>query len=59
MSTTGFPYLPQEDVVAAAWHVLAGARSRGPGTPLRLRSGPPVRESRRTVVPFAPVPRLP
>ena len=44
MSTTGFLYLPQEDVVAAAWHVLAGARSRGLGTPLRLRSGPPVWE---------------
>ena len=59
MSTTGFPYLPQEDVVAAAWHVLAGARSRGPGTPLRLRTGPPVWEWVETVVPFAPVPRLP
>jgi ornithine cyclodeaminase len=32
------------DDVAAAWHVLAGARSRGLGTPLRLRSGPPVWE---------------
>ena len=32
------------DDVAAAWHVLAGARSRGLGTPLRLRSGPPVFE---------------
>jgi ornithine cyclodeaminase len=32
------------DDVAAAWHVLSGARSRGLGTPLRLRSGPPVWE---------------
>jgi ornithine cyclodeaminase len=32
------------DDVAAAWHVLAGARNRGLGTPLRLRSGPPVWE---------------
>ena len=32
------------DDVAAGWHVLAGARSRGLGTPLRLRSGPPVWE---------------
>ena len=32
------------DDVAAAWHVLAGARGRGLGTPLRLRSGPPVWE---------------
>jgi ornithine cyclodeaminase len=32
------------DDVAAARHVLAGARSRGLGTPLRLRSGPPVWE---------------
>jgi N-[(2S)-2-amino-2-carboxyethyl]-L-glutamate dehydrogenase len=32
------------DDVAAAWHVLAGARSRGLGTPLRLRTGPPVWE---------------
>jgi N-[(2S)-2-amino-2-carboxyethyl]-L-glutamate dehydrogenase len=32
------------DDVTAAWHVLAGARSRGLGTPLRLRSGPPVWE---------------
>jgi N-[(2S)-2-amino-2-carboxyethyl]-L-glutamate dehydrogenase len=30
--------------VAAAWHVLQGARSRGLGTPLRLRSGPPAWE---------------
>jgi ornithine cyclodeaminase/alanine dehydrogenase-like protein (mu-crystallin family) len=32
------------DDVAAAWHVLQGARSRGLGTPLRLRSGPPAWE---------------
>jgi ornithine cyclodeaminase/alanine dehydrogenase-like protein (mu-crystallin family) len=32
------------DDVAAAWHVLAGARSRGLGTTLRLRAGPPVWE---------------
>ncbi len=32
------------DDVAAAWLVLAGARRRGLGTPLRLRSGPPVWE---------------
>jgi ornithine cyclodeaminase len=32
------------DDVAAAWHVLRGARERGLGTPLRLRSGPPVWE---------------
>jgi hypothetical protein len=32
------------DDVAAARHVLASARSRGLGTPLRLRSGPPVWE---------------
>jgi ornithine cyclodeaminase len=32
------------DDVAAAWHVLRGARDRGLGTPLRLRSGPPVWE---------------
>ena len=32
------------DDVAAAWHVLRGARSRGLGTPLRLRSGPPAWE---------------
>ena len=32
------------DDVAAAWHVLRGARGRGLGTPLRLRSGPPVWE---------------
>jgi N-[(2S)-2-amino-2-carboxyethyl]-L-glutamate dehydrogenase len=30
--------------VAAAWHVLQGARSRGLGTALRLRSGPPAWE---------------
>ena len=30
--------------VAAAWHVLQGAGSRGLGTPLRLRSGPPAWE---------------
>jgi N-[(2S)-2-amino-2-carboxyethyl]-L-glutamate dehydrogenase len=35
--------LAMEDV-AAAWHVLQGARSRGLGTPLRLRSGPPAWE---------------
>jgi N-[(2S)-2-amino-2-carboxyethyl]-L-glutamate dehydrogenase len=32
------------DDVAAAWYVLQGARSRGLGTSLRLRSGPPVWE---------------
>jgi ornithine cyclodeaminase len=32
------------DDVAAAWHVLRAARGRGLGTPLRLRSGPPVWE---------------
>ena len=32
------------DDVAAAWHVLAGARARGLGTSLRLRTGPPVWE---------------
>lgn len=32
------------DDVAAAWHVLRGARERGLGTPLRLRSGAPVWE---------------
>ncbi len=32
------------DDVAAAWHVLQGARSRGLGTALALRSGPPVWE---------------
>ncbi len=32
------------DDVAAAWLVLAEARRRGLGTPLRLRSGPPVWE---------------
>jgi N-[(2S)-2-amino-2-carboxyethyl]-L-glutamate dehydrogenase len=32
------------DDVAAAWLVLEGARRRGLGTPLRLRSGPPVWE---------------
>ncbi|HEY3765117.1 MAG TPA: hypothetical protein VGL44_08155 [Gaiellales bacterium] len=32
------------DDVAAAWLVLQGARRRGLGTPLRLRSGPPVWE---------------
>lgn len=32
------------DDVAAASHVLEGARSRGLGTPLRLRSGPPAWE---------------
>jgi len=32
------------DDVAAAWHVLRAARARGLGTPLRLRSGPPVWE---------------
>jgi ornithine cyclodeaminase len=30
------------DDVAAAWHVLRGARELGLGTPLRLRSGPPI-----------------
>ena len=30
--------------VAAAWHVLQGAHSRGLGTPLWLRSGPPAWE---------------
>lgn len=30
--------------VAAAWHVLQGARARGPGTALRLRSGSPAWE---------------
>jgi ornithine cyclodeaminase/alanine dehydrogenase-like protein (mu-crystallin family) len=32
------------DDVAAAWLVLQGARRQGLGTPLRLRSGPPVWE---------------
>jgi N-[(2S)-2-amino-2-carboxyethyl]-L-glutamate dehydrogenase len=32
------------DDVAAAWHVLRNARRLGLGTPLRLRSGPPVWE---------------
>jgi ornithine cyclodeaminase/alanine dehydrogenase-like protein (mu-crystallin family) len=32
------------DDVAAAWHVLRGARERGLGTSLRLRSGAPVWE---------------
>jgi ornithine cyclodeaminase/alanine dehydrogenase-like protein (mu-crystallin family) len=32
------------DDVAAAWHVLSSACGRGLGTPLRLRSGPPVWE---------------
>jgi ornithine cyclodeaminase len=32
------------DDVAAAWLVLEGARRQGLGTPLRLRSGPPVWE---------------
>ena len=32
------------DDVAAGWHVLRVARARGLGTPLRLRSGPPVWE---------------
>jgi len=32
------------DDVAAAWLVLEGARRKGLGTPLRLRSGPPVWE---------------
>jgi N-[(2S)-2-amino-2-carboxyethyl]-L-glutamate dehydrogenase len=32
------------DDVAAAWHVLQGARGRGLGTRLRLRSGPPAWE---------------
>jgi ornithine cyclodeaminase/alanine dehydrogenase-like protein (mu-crystallin family) len=32
------------DDVAAAWRVLQGARRQGLGTPLRLRSGPPVWE---------------
>jgi ornithine cyclodeaminase/alanine dehydrogenase-like protein (mu-crystallin family) len=32
------------DDVAAAWLVLQGARRKGLGTPLRLRSGPPVWE---------------
>jgi N-[(2S)-2-amino-2-carboxyethyl]-L-glutamate dehydrogenase len=32
------------DDVAAAWHVLCGARRLGLGTSLRLRSGPPVWE---------------
>jgi hypothetical protein len=32
------------DDVVAARHVLAGARSRGLGTSLRLRSGAPVWE---------------
>jgi len=35
--------LAMEDV-AAAWHVLRGARRRGLGTQLRLRSGPPAWE---------------